>query len=47
MLDVELRWGVHDLVPPDGGEYRANLLGVRAAVPQLLDLFEEYGIAAT
>lgn len=46
-LDFELRWGLHDLVPPDGGTYRANLLGVRDAVPKLLDLFEEYGIAAT
>jgi len=46
-LDFELRWGVHDLVPPDGGDYRANLLGVRAAVPALLDLFEACGIAAT
>jgi peptidoglycan/xylan/chitin deacetylase (PgdA/CDA1 family) len=46
-LDFELRWGVHDLYPPDGGAYRENLLGVRTAVPRMLDLFEEYGISAT
>ncbi|MCC6793134.1 MAG: polysaccharide deacetylase family protein [Thermomicrobiales bacterium] len=46
-LDFELRWGVHDLYPADGGAYRANLLGVRAAIPRMLDHFEEYGISAT
>lgn len=46
-LDFELRWGVYDIYPPDGGPYRANLLGVRTALPKMLDLFEEYEIAAT
>lgn len=46
-LDFELHWGVRDLYPADGGPYRANLLGVRAAIPRLLDLFEEFDIAAT
>ena len=45
-LDFELHWGVRDLVGPHGG-YRANLLGARAAVPAMLDLFEEFGVAAT
>lgn len=46
-LDFELRWGVRELYPADGGAYRQNLLGARAAIPRLLDLFEEFGIAAT
>jgi peptidoglycan/xylan/chitin deacetylase (PgdA/CDA1 family) len=45
-LDFEIHWGVRDLCPPCG-YYRQNLLGVRKAVPQILDLFEEFGIAAT
>lgn len=45
-LDLELRWGVRDLVPP-GGAYEASLLGARAAVPALLAEFQAYGIAAT
>ena len=44
-LDFELNWGVRDSRP--GGDYRANLLGVRQAVPALLDLFARYGIHAT
>jgi peptidoglycan/xylan/chitin deacetylase (PgdA/CDA1 family) len=46
-LDFELRWGVYDRYPLDGGTYRENLLGVRTAIPRLLDLFEAYEIAAT
>ncbi|HEX4169664.1 MAG TPA: hypothetical protein VHZ55_29725 [Bryobacteraceae bacterium] len=45
-LDFELEWGVRDHCPIDS-PYRANLLGARSALPQLLDLFEEFGIAAT
>ena len=45
-LDFELHWGVRDRYPPDG-RYQQNLLGVRKAVPQMLDLFEEFDIAAT
>lgn len=46
-LDFEMRWGVRDRYPLDGGAYRANLLGARAAIPRLLDLFAAYGIHAT
>lgn len=45
-LDFELHWGVRDHTAADG-PYRANLLGVWAAVPRLLALFEEFGVAAT
>ena len=44
-LDFELYWGVRDSKPLDS--YRQNLLGVRAAVPALLQLFQQYGIHAT
>jgi peptidoglycan/xylan/chitin deacetylase (PgdA/CDA1 family) len=46
-LDFELRWGLRDVLPLDGGSYRQNLLGARAAIPRLFDLFEEFEIAAT
>ena len=46
-LDFELLWGVRDLYPHDGGKYRRNLLGAREAIPRLLDLFEEFEVAAT
>jgi peptidoglycan/xylan/chitin deacetylase (PgdA/CDA1 family) len=46
-LDLELIWGVRDRYPADGGNYRANLLGVWQAVPAMLDLFEEFEVAAT
>lgn len=46
-LDFELHWGVRQLYPPDGGIYRPSLLGVRQAIPRMLDLFEEFAIAAT
>ena len=44
-LDFELHWGIRDhcTVNP----YRENLLGVRKAVPAMLQLFEQYGIHAT
>src|SRR5262245_13071649 len=45
-LDFELHWGVRDKRPVDGS-YRENLLGAREAIPRMLDLFEEFGIAAT
>jgi peptidoglycan/xylan/chitin deacetylase (PgdA/CDA1 family) len=45
-LDFELHWGVRDKCAPDG-PYRENLLGARKAIPLILDLFEEFGIAAT
>lgn len=46
-LDFELLWGVADRYPVDGGTYRSNIEGVRAAVPAILELFEEHEIAAT
>jgi hypothetical protein len=45
-LDFELHWGVRDKCAPDG-PYRENLLGARKAVPLILDLFEEFEVAAT
>jgi hypothetical protein len=45
-LDFELHWGVRDKCTPDGS-YRENLLGARRAVPLMLNLFEEFGVAAT
>lgn len=45
-LDFELHWGVRDKRSVDG-PYRENLLGARQAIPRILDLFEEFGVAAT
>ena len=45
-LDFELHWGVRDKCAPDG-PYRGNLIGARKAIPQILDLFEEFDIAGT
>lgn len=44
-LDFELHWGVRDVRSLD--EYRAHLLGVRRAVPRILELFVEHGVHAT
>ena len=44
-LDFELHWGVRDHTTVDG--YRENLLGVREAIPAILDLFAKRSIAAT
>lgn len=44
-LDFELHWGVRDHTSVD--RYRANLLGVRKAIPAMLELFERKSIAAT
>lgn len=44
-LDFELLWGVRDHATRD--IYGANVLGGREAIPRILDLFEQYGIAAT
>jgi hypothetical protein len=45
-LDFELRWGV---LYRRGGvaNYDANILGVRQAIPAMLDLFREYEIHTT
>ncbi|MCL2658910.1 MAG: polysaccharide deacetylase family protein [Acidobacteriaceae bacterium] len=44
-LDFELHWGVRDHLTI--GQYRDNLLGVRKAIPAMLELFVRYGIHAT
>ena len=44
-LDFELHWGVRD--SRRLAEYKGNLLGVRQAVPAMLDLFARYRIHAT
>jgi peptidoglycan/xylan/chitin deacetylase (PgdA/CDA1 family) len=44
-LDFELYWGVRD--QRSLASYRENLLGVRAVVPRLLELFSRYGVHAT
>ncbi|HVJ93112.1 MAG TPA: polysaccharide deacetylase family protein [Labilithrix sp.] len=44
-LDFELHWGVRDHTSVDA--YRDHLLGVRQAVPAMLDLFARRDIAAT
>jgi peptidoglycan/xylan/chitin deacetylase (PgdA/CDA1 family) len=45
-LDFELHWGVRDKCAVDA-PYRENLLGARKAIPRILDLFEEFDVAAT
>lgn len=45
-LDFELYSGVSDLYRPPS-RYDENVLGCRSVVPQLLKLFEEFGISAT
>ena len=44
-LDFELFWGMLDCSTLES--YQDNVLGGRKAIPQLLKLFEEYGIHAT
>ena len=44
-LDFELFWGMLDCRTLE--DYQENVLGGRKAIPQLLDLFEKYGIHAT
>lgn len=44
-LDFELMWGVRD--KKSIASYGANVLGVRQAVPRLLDLFATYDVACT
>jgi peptidoglycan/xylan/chitin deacetylase (PgdA/CDA1 family) len=45
-LDFELHWGVRDRQLANG-PYRDNLLGAREAIPRMLELFEEFDVAAT
>jgi peptidoglycan/xylan/chitin deacetylase (PgdA/CDA1 family) len=44
-LDFELLWGVRDHL--DQTSYGGNVLGARQAIPRMLDLFAERGVAAT
>ena len=44
-LDFELFWGMLDQCPLE--DYQDHVLGGRKAIPQLLQLFEQYGIHAT
>lgn len=44
-LDFELMWGVRDVHTKE--TYGANILGVRRAIPAILDLFTEFGLHAT
>jgi len=44
-LDFELYWGMLEVCPLEA--YRANVLGGRAAIPELLALFQKHGIHAT
>ncbi len=44
-LDFELFWGMQDLM--ELPEYEQNILGGRAAIPKLLELFQRHGIHAT
>lgn len=45
-LDFELMWGVRDRIGSNH-PYTVNLRGARAAIPRLLELFEEFDVAAT
>lgn len=44
-LDFELLWGVRDHATRQS--YGQNILGARRAIPRMLDLFAQHGIAAT
>jgi peptidoglycan/xylan/chitin deacetylase (PgdA/CDA1 family) len=44
-LDFELFWGVRDHRTLE--QYGANVLGVRKAIPAMLEVFKEYGVHAT
>ncbi len=44
-LDFELMWGVRDIATRDS--YGRNVLGVRRAIPALLEMFDRRGIHAT
>jgi peptidoglycan/xylan/chitin deacetylase (PgdA/CDA1 family) len=44
-LDFELAWGIRDKRRLPG--YAPNILGVRDAVPRMLELFERYGVHVT
>ena len=45
-LDFELHWGMRDKERPDG-PIRNALLGAREAIPQMLECFQRFDVAAT
>jgi peptidoglycan/xylan/chitin deacetylase (PgdA/CDA1 family) len=45
-LDFEFHWGVRDRRSAQGS-YAASLLGARTVIPRILELFEEFEVAAT
>lgn len=46
-LDFELHWGMSDIVINKNHPYMENIVGARAAIPKILELFEKYEINAT
>ena len=44
-LDFELNWGVHDVFTIE--QYEENLSGAPAAIDEMLELFNDFGIRAT
>ena len=44
-LDFELFWGMLDVCPLE--KYQDHVLGGRKAIPELLALFQKYGVHAT
>lgn len=46
-LDFELHWGVRDWVSKESAYWQKNLLGVREAIPRMLQVFDEFQVAAT
>jgi len=44
-LDFELFWGVRDVQTKH--KYGENILGARAVIPRLIELFEQYGVHST
>lgn len=44
-LDLELYWGMRDVISLD--DYQKHLVGVRQAIPAILELFKKYKIHAT
>ena len=44
-LDFELFWGMQDVVSLEA--YKDNILGVRKAIPMMLEMFRNKGIHAT
>jgi hypothetical protein len=45
-LDLELHWGVRDIFSPESPR-AANIAAARKVIPELLSLFDDFGISAT